>query len=102
ASLEPREELLIGVVELRNTGSAILAPAGEAKLIDGDGVVIGVTQIELGSVYSGTSANIYVSWSSVPQRESYSLEISLVDATSGATASSTFANLVPASATDAM
>lgn len=97
ASLEPRGTLLIGVVKIANTGTSILTPKGEAQLLDADGSVIGVGPIELGSVYVGTTGKIYLAWSNVPSAESYSLEIKLTDESTGASASSSFVDLVPVS-----
>ena len=101
AELELRQDFFIGSFRISNTGTAIVRPTGEVRVMNDAGEVLAVADVELGSVYTRSSANVYVAWQNVPGEGSYVLEISLTDPDNGATAADTFTDLVPVTGQDA-
>lgn len=79
ANLELRENVLVAEVGIQNIGSITVRPKGTALLIDASGNTIGVSQVELGSIYSGTDTVFYLAWENVTPSSSYSIEYSFSD-----------------------
>lgn len=77
ARLEDRNGLLIANVDIVNTGNVTVRPVGQARLRDEHGDVVGVSTIEMNSVYSGTDTYLIVAWEGVPESPTYSIQIEL-------------------------
>lgn len=76
-SLEARGSRLVANVGITNTGNVTVRPVGEARLMDASGGIVGVSQIEMNSVYLGTDTHFIASWENVPPSDHYSMEIEL-------------------------
>jgi hypothetical protein len=95
AEMELRDDMIIGIVKIENTGTAIVRLHGVARLLNEEGEVLGVSEIHLEPIFVNTSANVYVSWQNVPSLDTYGLQIELQDPDNLASDDVTFDNLTP-------
>lgn len=95
ATLENRDGLLIANIGVANTGNVIIRPEGEARLLDQDGSVVGISSFWMDSVYAGTDTTFGVVWQNIPESDSYTIEISLTVEDGSVEASETFSEITP-------
>lgn len=77
AQLRWQDGHMMADIDIANTGNVILQPAGEVRLLDSTGTVVGVAKVEMSSVYTGTETIVATVWQITDPSDSYSLEINL-------------------------
>lgn len=77
ASLERREDILVAEIGIENLGNITVRPKGTVQLIDSSGAVVGVSDVSVDSIYTGTSTVFYVAWNSATYSDTYTIRVSL-------------------------
>lgn len=72
-SLEHRGDMIVAEIGIVNLGNTIVQPEGTIQLLDSSGAVVGVSDVSLDSIYTGTDTVFYVAWSSVTYSDSYTV-----------------------------
>lgn len=78
AELEWYGQGIYATIQIANTGNVTVRPEGEIRLLNAEGTVIGVSQVAMDSVYTGTETVFLSGWDNVPPAETYSIEVALI------------------------
>lgn len=95
AQLQWYEGSMYGTIEIANTGNVTVRPQGEVRLLDAEGTVVGVAEVELGSIYNGTETTFVVAWQTPPPSETYSISLALTAEEGTVSVTQEHSDLVP-------
>jgi hypothetical protein len=94
-TLENREGIMIADIGITNTGNVIVRPQGEVRLLDASGTTVGVAQVALDSIYSGTTTDFIVAWDKVNPSDTFTVQAELTNDEGSLTVSQDYPNLIP-------
>lgn len=95
SELKWMEDRLIATTEIANTGNVTVRPAGEVRLLNSEGTVIGTSEVEMAAVYNGTSTHFVTAWRDVPQSDTYTVQVVLTAEEGTVTVEQEYTDLVP-------